>query len=189
MFGNFEERLAFHCGPAMAGIKPANLISFKNEEFEKISPRLKEIEFRLSSQDIRFETVYESEKHVLIMVYQEEALETCLRCRACAGILTEQGYPQCSGVRDYIKKKKKRVSQCNGDFPHEIGVFLGYPVEDVTGFIKNKGKSFKLNGYWKVYGDEKKASHMFRRYTECRDSLCRKLSQGISLESALGLAS
>ena len=90
MFGNFEERLAFHCGPAMAGIKPANLISFKNEEFEKISPRLKEIEFRLSSQDIRFETVYESEKHVLIMVYQEEALETCLRCRACAGILTEQ---------------------------------------------------------------------------------------------------
>ena len=155
MFGNFEERLAFHCGPAMAGIKPANLISFKNEEFEKISPRLKEIEFRLSSQDIRFETVYESEKHVLIMVYQEEALETCLRCRACEGILTEQGYP----------------------------------VEDVTGFIKNKGKSFKLNGYWKVYGDEKKASHMFRRYTECRDSLCRKLSQGISLESALGLAS
>ena len=110
MFGNFEERLAFHCGPAMAGIKPANLISFKNEEFEKISPRLKEIEFRLSSQDIRFETVYESEKHVLIMVYQEEALETCLRCRACAGILTEQGYP----------------------------------VEDVTGFIKNKGKSSSL---------------------------------------------
>ena len=89
----------------------------------------------------------------------------------------------------YISYLKKRVSQCNGDFPHEIGVFLGYPVEDVTGFIKNKGKSFKLNGYWKVYGDEKKASHMFRRYTECRDSLCRKLSQGISLESALGLAS
>lgn len=39
-----------------------------------------------------------------------------------------------------------------GDFPHEVGFFLGYPAEDVVGFIRNKGQNFKFCGRWKVYG-------------------------------------
>ena len=33
--------------------------------------------------------------------------------------------------------------QENEGFPHEIGLFLGYPPEDVLGFIENKGEFFK----------------------------------------------
>ncbi len=39
-------------------------------------------------------------------------------------------------------------------FPHEIGLFLGYPPEDVCGYIRNKGKCQKCTGHWQVYGDE-----------------------------------
>ncbi len=42
---------------------------------------------------------------------------------------------------------------CEEDFPHEIGVFLGYPLADVIGFIQNRGKNFTACGYWKVYTD------------------------------------
>ena len=36
-------------------------------------------------------------------------------------------------------------------FPHEMGLLLGYPVEDVTGFMVHGGKNSLYSGYWKVY--------------------------------------
>ena len=56
---------------------------------------------------------------------------------------------------------------CEGDFPHEIGVFLGYPLADVIGFIQNRGKSFTTCGYWKVYTDPTAAQAEFDRYKKC----------------------
>lgn len=48
------------------------------------------------------------------------------------------------------------------DFPHEIGLFLGYPLEDVQGFIENRAEGYKCVGCWKVYGDEEYAKQEFR---------------------------
>ena len=53
------------------------------------------------------------------------------------------------------------------EFPHEIGLFLGYPVEDVKGFINNKAARAKCVGCWKVYGDEEKARRLFNQYRKC----------------------
>ncbi len=49
-------------------------------------------------------------------------------------------------------------TRCQGDFPHEIDVFLGYPCEDVRGFIRHGGQGYKLCGYWKVYGDPREGT-------------------------------
>ena len=56
---------------------------------------------------------------------------------------------------------------CEGEFPHEIGVFLGYPLADVIGFIENRGKNFTACGYWKVYTDPTAAQAEFDRYKKC----------------------
>ena len=188
MFCNLDERVAFHCGPALTGIKPANLMSFKQEEYSKIKLDLDKIKHSLKSQDIFFETIFESENHILIMVYQKSALERCLKCEIGKQILLNQGYPNCNDIYSYISYLKKRVHDSNGEFPHEIGLFLGYPIEDVLGFIEHKGKAYKLNGYWKVYGDEKKASSMFQKYNECRKKLCSQIACGSSIQNVLGIA-
>lgn len=60
----------------------------------------------------------------------------------------------------------KRLGESD-EFPHEIGLFLGYPVEDVKGFIENKASCAKCVGYWKVYGDEEKAQKLFNQYKKC----------------------
>ncbi|MBQ7128480.1 MAG: DUF3793 family protein, partial [Clostridia bacterium] len=52
-------------------------------------------------------------------------------------------------------------------FPHEVGLFLGYPPEDVKGFIENNAKCSKCVGCWKVYGDEEKAKKCFENYKKC----------------------
>ena len=50
-------------------------------------------------------------------------------------------------------------------FPHEIGVLLGYPAEDVKGFVVNEGKNYLYSGYWKVYGDLSEAKQLFTNLT------------------------
>jgi hypothetical protein len=52
-------------------------------------------------------------------------------------------------------------------FPHEIGVFLGYPLQDVKGFIENNGRNSKYTGLWKVYGDKAASIRMFEKYRKC----------------------
>ena len=62
-----------------------------------------------------------------------------------------------------------RAVRAGTDFPHEIGVFLGYPLEDVIGFIRNKGQCFCCLGCWKAYSNEAQARRVFALYEKCRN--------------------
>ena len=68
------------------------------------------------------------------------------------------------------------------EFPHEIGLFLGYPPEDVYGFIENKADGFKCVGCWKVYGDARAAQKTFARYKKCSDIYAVQYANGRSIE-------
>ena len=54
-------------------------------------------------------------------------------------------------------------------FPHEIGVFLDYPLHDVKEFMRNEGSGSKITGTWKVYGDEKAAKLRFEKFRKCTE--------------------
>ena len=60
------------------------------------------------------------------------------------------------------------MAQCE-DFPHEIGVFLDYPLEDVIGFIRNRGSGFCCLGCWKAYSNAEAAEKTFALYRKCRE--------------------
>ena len=64
----------------------------------------------------------------------------------------------------------------------EIGLFLGYPSEDVKGFIENKAASSKCSGCWKVYGDEQTAMNLFEEYRKCTEICYRKWKNGADVE-------
>ncbi len=83
-------------------------------------------------------------------------------------LLSENGYPGRSLFAD-LAHLKARIADRSGEFPHEIGIFLGYPLPDVKGFIEHRGRDCKLCGIWKVYGDEKAAGTLFARYERCRE--------------------
>ena len=70
-------------------------------------------------------------------------------------------------------------------FPHEVGLFLSYPPEDVRGFIDNHARNCKYLGFWKVYGDVEKAKRTFANYERCTEAYCRKWSMGASLPSLI----
>lgn len=87
-----------------------------------------------------------------------------------------------SGSTAALPEKLWQHLQTESDFPHEIGLFLGYPPEDVQGFIEQKACNSKCTGYWKVYGDQKKAERIFDRYNKCTACFLANWQRGVSLE-------
>ena len=69
-----------------------------------------------------------------------------------------------------------------GDFPHEIGLFVGYPPEDVDGFIRLGPEKCKCTGLWKVYGDDVQAKKTFAKYKKCTSIYCEMVARGKTLE-------
>ena len=67
-------------------------------------------------------------------------------------------------------------------FPHEIGFFLGYPYEDVIGFIANEGENFLCSGCWKVYAKERDAQTCFCCYKNCTNMYQQLFDEGVSIE-------
>jgi hypothetical protein len=141
------------------GLKPAALFALGSEN---ACARLG----ALLPASLTLTVLRKSEKGLLVLVFEKEKLEKTLAGDPVKTVLSGMGYPVDVSVfvsLDYLKKQFK-----SRDFPHEIGLFLGYPLDDVLGFVKHKGKNYKLCGYWKVYGNVEQAKRCFRQYDKCR---------------------
>ena len=79
-----------------------------------------------------------------------------------------------------LERLRSRLAQ-REDFPHEIGLFLGYPLGDVIGFIKNAGQNCKCVGCWKVYCNECEAVKVFAKFKKCTSVYVRLWNQGRSV--------
>lgn len=106
-----------------------------------------------------------------------KALEKNLSYCMIQEFLNQYGYGSYC-IQDALIHLKHRLK--DNEFPHEIGIFLGYPLYDVKGFIQDKNQ-YKILGYWKVYGNIKNSQRLFYRYDCCQKTLSDKLSQGESL--------
>ena len=69
----------------------------------------------------------------------------------------------------------------NAIFPHEVGLFLGYPLEDVIGFETHGARDFKYSGTWKVYGDKETAIRRMNLYKKCSETCMKLLASGLSV--------
>ena len=60
-------------------------------------------------------------------------------------------------------------------------MLLGYPIEDVVGFMEHSGKEYLYSGYWKVYENVSAKKQIFVRYDEARETLIRLLANDIGI--------
>ena len=179
---SLDQILAFHCAPTLVGLKPANLISHK--PFEVVAT----IKKALDDNAIDMTLLWHCNCKDLTLVYHREKLWQHLHSPEIWGYLMVQGYPMYSSLETIIGHLKKRIIELK-EFPHEVGLFLGYPLIDVLGFIKNNGQNCKLCGYWKVYGDESEAKCLFDSFSKARDEMCAKVNSGYTVAEILTVAS
>lgn len=171
-----EKLLALHCAPALAGIKPSNLFTLHFSEGRREERELREAAESLDACGVKTEILCECERYALVFVYREDMLAESIGEEG-AGFLSEYGYAKDLTLEGRMARLKSRLVKC-GEFPHEIGIFLGYPVEDVRGFVENEGRNFKACGTWKVYGDGERAAWLFESYRRCTEYFCTMIERG-----------
>jgi len=171
-----EDSLVFYCAPTLAGIKSGSLFTCDYTRKSELLASIRALNRRLAPRGLRVLPLRYSEKKALVYVYRPSGLARDLDRREAREILLEAGYSSCCPEKS-VMELIRRLNE-SGDFPHEIGLFLSYPPEDVRGFMEKGGRDCKCVGTWKVYGDEEAARRTFSRYKRCTDTYCRFFRSG-----------
>ena len=175
-----ETHLILHCSPTLAGIKTANLFSHAFTSAAMLMDSLSAVNKTLNPKGIHAEALRIREGKALILVYRSSRLQDDLNQKGAGEFLTGYGYRD-SSIDGRIARLKERCMSHSG-FPHEIGLFLGYPLCDVIGFIENKGKNSRHTGCWKVYQNEHESVRLFNQFQKCKNIYTRLFLQGRPIE-------
>jgi len=176
---NFVKSILFCFGaPTIKGIKAACLINFRRHEDEDIRTLWKQNACKwLDPLGVQWLLLNEQseDKNALVLIYRRELLAHALGCNKACEILKNCGYPL-DDLDACLTCLRRKIS---GNFPHEIGLFLDYPPDDVKCFMENKKCENQLrNGYWKVYSNVNKARRTFKKFRKAECDAARLILTG-----------
>lgn len=175
-----EEHIIRHCAPTLAGLKTGSMFTCPYTDKNELLDSLRQLNRKLSPKGLRVIPLRFSERKALIYLYRPNRLRSDLSDSTAARLLEANGYRWESCENCVVRLAQRLRDQ--QDFPHEIGLFLGYPPEDVCGFIENDACGFKCVGCWKVYGDEAAAKKKFAQYKKCTRVYCEQWAKGKAIE-------
>lgn len=161
-------------GATIAGVKPAELLNLpSNNNCNNISwENCKDCILKNSNVKMQVVDRCKGRRHVLF--YHEQELKKVIDQSEVAEFLSELGYPVKCSFEDYLEHLMVRLN--SDEFPHEIGIFLGYPLKDVKGYLgKNNLKHVHSNG-WKVYGNRYVSQKKSESFKEARYKVRRYLN-------------
>ena len=172
----FGFRVVTQCAPVLKGVKISNLITMKPGGWRKIRAYLKK------SRIICIPLYADAEKEVLFL-YRYEQLEWHLKNREVREFLRGCGYEsfEVASVLVRLRRRYQLYAGISKEFPHELGVLLGYPVGDVQGFIDNRGENSLTSRYWKVYQNPKEAEKIFDLYDRVKEQALKEIMCGRTL--------
>ena len=172
----FGFRVVTQCAPVLKGVKISNLITMKPGGWRKIRAYLKK------SRIICIPLYVDAEKEVLFL-YRYEQLEWHLKNREVREFLRSCGYEsfEVASVLVRLRRRYQLYAGISKEFPHELGVLLGYPVGDVQGFIDNRGENSLTSRYWKVYQNPKEAEKIFDLYDRVKEQALKEIMCGRTL--------
>ena len=182
MSEKFQHTLAYHCAPALLGIKASNLINLNLGKYNTLFTDLKELNTKYK-RHFSYSIIKKSNSSILIMVYKPLKLKKYLFDKNNYNYLLQNGYPKMKSLKRYINCLKNRINVCK-EFPHEIGIFLGYDLNDVIDFTEGI-KPCLFNGVWKVFSNCEEKKKLFIRYSECRNLVIKHLENGKNLKNIL----
>ncbi len=174
-----EKLLIEHCSLTLSSLKTASMFTAKYTNFDDLRNDIAFWNEKFSDKGISVRLLKRGAESALIYLYREDMLIKDMSDLKARKILSQYGYQNLS-VSEAIDQLSERFSTYD-EFPHEIGLFLGYPPKDVEGFICNGGKNCSLCRYWKVYGEKDEALQKFARYDKCKAVYKRLWQDGMDI--------
>lgn len=173
-----ERALIAYASPTLAHLKTGSLFAVSGEN-TALAEEMARINGMLRPRGLRLVALHSEPSRTLLYLYREQALRETLLCPKAQTLLAACGY-QTFTPEEALSTLRDRLT-ASDDFPHEIGVFLGYPPEDVIGFIRNGGRNCLCAGCWKAYANESEARRTFARLNKCRAVYARRFAEGYSI--------
>lgn len=175
-----QEKAAEQCAPVIFGVKPSNLLIIDKVYAKALKSLIESTGLKARCFDHR------SEKQVWFL-FREDALWKQLTDPDNRSFMRDYGYTADMDLEDmlgYAARRFRLYKNGQINFPHEMGIFLGYPLGDVKGFIRHKGRNCLCTGYWKVYENEQQALETFRLYSKVKKITMDMVQQGLGFSWA-----
>ncbi len=161
-----EKMLIEHCALTLSSLKTASLFTVKFFDAHSLKAAIDFWNNKFADRGVALKLLKVGQRAALVYLYRQDMLMADMADKDAKRLLLQHGYDSL-GVAAAIDKLAQRLCSYN-EFPHEIGLFLGYPPKDVEGFICNDGKNCSLCKYWKVYGEKDEALQTFARFDKCK---------------------
>lgn len=175
-----ESLLVRQCAPTLAGIKTGSIFCTDYEDRLTLCHEIRRLNRRLGKKGLCLLPLRCRGGRALLYLYRPARLRRDLKDAQAQALLSRAGY-LAESPGQCIARLSRRLRE-QPEFPHEIGLFLSYPPEDVRGFIEHNARDFKFSGLWKVYGDEASARAAFAKYKRCTSLYTKRWLAGSQLE-------
>lgn len=174
--------LALEAAEVLEGAKPANLISIANRS-RSCGRNLYELWQRwgaevLAGSGLSVMALADRGDSVLLLLFSPVAIRDLLQRPNVNAVLKKAGYGGLSCAELVLGELAARMA--DGAFPHEIGVFLGYPLKDVAAFMGLVNLPFSCQGPWRIFGNPRDSLQLAETYRCCRLKMAARLAGGDS---------
>lgn len=173
----------------------------KDELDEAVRAMAGSFNARFEGSGLRVDVLFVTTGRTLLLVNRPSEIDALLDDPAVAGYLASAGYATGSrgqlvaSMRDRVLACERAHAEGRAEggcancprrcFPHEVGLLLGYPLEDVRGFIEHRGRGAHAVGPWKVYGDPAEARRRWDSMRECRKTIIWNYANGTPFEALI----
>ena len=171
-------QIVLQCAPFLKGKKVACGITMEDAMYD-------ELYNILGGSGISYRRLSAAEGRCLVLFYREKELSEYLNRVGIRSFIREFGYIE-MGLDEMLERLSCRTALFSREeigYPHEIGIFFGYPVEDVQGFIRNAGREYLFLGYWKVYSNPMAAKMIFKEYDQAKVCAVNEFLTGKSIKN------
>ena len=173
-----EKFLIYNASLVISGAKPSATITLKKSGNNIYGKWIKYGRDFLEDIELEHMELREGEESLIILVYNKENLKEHIFKRENKEFLLNIGYEPSDEINKYINMLKNRYNKFK--CPHELGGFLGFPIEDVKDFMNCSNKKCLGCGYWLVYNDIDKSRSIFEKYDKIKSYTTRNILKGNS---------
>lgn len=170
MSNQFQNTLAVHCAAVLTKLKASNLVNLNLETNTTLYDDIKSLN---KSKTLACEILKENDNKVLLLIYNKKLLRKLINKKDNKQFLDTYNYHY-KTLNEALIVLKERMR--NTEFPHEIGIFLDYPKEDIIGYIEHKKCLY--TGYWKVYSHVNEKKCIFEAISNSKKKLLKMINNG-----------
>lgn len=169
--------LKFQLAPVIMGGKPSATLALTTAQLNQCW----ESEGREMLAELGLEAIVlrQTGCKKIILFYKHCLIEEILMQLPIKHFLNKIGYTY-QTAEEALEELANRYQKIN--CPHELGVFLGFPLDDIVDFESNH-KTCLLCGYWKVYNNLEQAQEIFNQYDQAKFMMIKHLMKDLKQAS------